>query len=48
MTRIQEPGIRYLRMRRMLEEGMVVTVEPGIYFIDYIIEEALGNPRWIH
>ncbi|RUS15515.1 Xaa-Pro dipeptidase, partial [Endogone sp. FLAS-F59071] len=29
--RIEEPGIRYLRMRRVLKKGMVVTVEPEYF-----------------
>ncbi|KAJ1566415.1 hypothetical protein HK405_009896, partial [Cladochytrium tenue] len=41
VERIQEPGIRYLRMRRKLVPGMVVTVEPGIYFVDPILDKAL-------
>ncbi|KAJ3103377.1 hypothetical protein HDU97_010215 [Phlyctochytrium planicorne] len=44
VERIQEPGIRYLRMRRTLVPGMVVTVEPGVYFVDPILDEALANP----
>ncbi|KAJ3311644.1 hypothetical protein HDV04_003908 [Boothiomyces sp. JEL0838] len=42
--RIQEPGIRYLRMRRELLSGMVVTVEPGVYFVDAILNDAVANP----
>jgi Xaa-Pro dipeptidase len=45
VERIPEPGLRYLRMRRPLEENMVVTVEPGCYFIDAILEPALANPE---
>lgn len=37
--RSTEPGIRCLRTRRVLEAGMIITVEPGIYFIDFVIEE---------
>lgn len=42
--RIQEPGIQYLRTTRTLLEGMVITVEPGVYFGDALIEAAYNNP----
>ena len=42
VERIPEPGIKYLRMRRDLVAGMVVTVEPGLYFVDAILQQALG------
>ena len=42
-TRIDEPGIRSLRCGRKLETGMVITVEPGVYFIDAVLEPALAD-----
>jgi len=34
-----------LRCGRKLLEGMVVTVEPGFYFVDYLIRRALSDPK---
>lgn len=45
VERIDEPGIRALRCGRQLEAGMVVTVEPGIYFIDALLDPALRDPQ---
>lgn len=39
------PGINKLRTRRVLEENMIITVEPGCYFIDFAIDLALENPE---
>jgi Xaa-Pro dipeptidase len=34
----------FLRLTRKLEDGFVVTVEPGFYFIDQLLNEARGKP----
>jgi Xaa-Pro dipeptidase len=38
-------GHPYLRLTRTLEPGMVVTIEPGIYFIDMLLEELRAGPH---
>ncbi len=38
-------GHPYLRLTRVLEEGFVVTMEPGIYFIDSLLAQARGDTR---
>jgi Xaa-Pro dipeptidase len=45
VKRIDRPGYRYLRARRILEPGMVLTVEPGIYFIPALLRPALDHPE---
>ncbi|HSP07655.1 MAG TPA: aminopeptidase P family protein [Acidobacteriota bacterium] len=45
ISRINEPGIRSLRCGRKLEAGMVITVEPGIYFINVLLKPALADPK---
>ncbi|KAF7533958.1 hypothetical protein G7054_g6647 [Neopestalotiopsis clavispora] len=40
-----DPLFRYLRVRRNLPAGSVITVEPGIYFCDFIIRPYLKDPK---
>jgi Xaa-Pro aminopeptidase len=39
-------GTAYLRMAKRLQEGNVVTVEPGIYFIEPLIEKWHSEGRY--
>jgi len=44
VERIDRPGIKFLRVRRELMPGMVITIEPGIYFIPALLKPALESP----
>jgi len=46
--RSEEPGLCKLRCGRLLEEGMVLTVEPGCYFIGALLRPALDDPELSH
>lgn len=41
-------GHPYLRLTRVLEEGMTLTIEPGLYAIDLLLENLRGSPAENH
>jgi Xaa-Pro dipeptidase len=43
-SRQERAGLRKLRTARLLEAGMVLTNEPGCYFIESLLETALADP----
>jgi Xaa-Pro dipeptidase len=48
-TTIDPPsGHPFLRLTRKLEENMVLTIEPGIYVIDMLLENLRGTPAEGH
>ena len=48
-TSIDPPsGHPFLRLTRVLEENMVLTIEPGLYVIDMLLENLRGTPAENH
>ncbi|KAG2216266.1 hypothetical protein INT45_006067 [Circinella minor] len=45
VERIDRPSYRYLRMRRTLAANNVVTVEPGIYFCEFMIDPVVKDEK---
>ena len=45
VDRIDRPGIQFLRARRDLHPGMVITIEPGLYFIPALLLPAFEDKQ---
>lgn len=41
-------GHPFLRLTRVLEENMTLTIEPGLYLIDMLLEDLRGTPAESH
>jgi Xaa-Pro dipeptidase len=44
MTLDRPSGHPYLRLTRKLESNMVLTIEPGLYIIDMLLDNLVGTP----
>ena len=44
-TLAKPDGHPYLRLTRTLAPGMVVTIEPGIYFIEMLLDDLRAGPN---
>ena len=42
---LDKPGFKHLRLQRELENGMVLTIEPGLYFIPILLKRAFEDPK---
>jgi len=43
--RAEQVGLKNLRFARVLEEGYFITVEPGIYFVNFLLEKGFNDEK---
>ena len=46
--RSTEPGLKNCRTARVMQEGNAMTIEPGCYFIDVLLDKALADDNIKH